>query len=51
MEVKLRTVDDADANFERDRGWECKDRVRVVAECSLYKKDREVYMTKVGETF
>ncbi|CAB1108396.1 unnamed protein product [Ectocarpus sp. CCAP 1310/34] len=43
-----RTVDDEDDEFKCDCGFECEDRVHVVAECPLYKKEREVYMTELG---
>ncbi|CAB1121386.1 unnamed protein product [Ectocarpus sp. CCAP 1310/34] len=44
-----RTVDDEDDEFKCDCGFECKDRVHVVAECPLYKKEREVYVTELGK--
>ena len=46
---RYRTVVDEDDKFKCDCGWECEDRVHVVAECSLYKKEREVYMTELGK--
>ena len=46
-EGMCRNVDDEDGNFQCDPGSECEHRVRVVAECSLYKKEREVYMTEM----
>ncbi|CAB1107901.1 unnamed protein product [Ectocarpus sp. CCAP 1310/34] len=45
-----RTVDDEDDEFKGDRDFECEDRVHVVAECPLYKKEREVYVTELGNT-
>lgn len=30
-------------------GFECEDRVHVVAECPLYDQEREVYMTELGK--
>ncbi|CAB1113177.1 unnamed protein product [Ectocarpus sp. CCAP 1310/34] len=44
-----RTVDDEDDEFKCDCGFECEDRVHVVAECPLYKKEREVYVTELGK--
>ncbi|CAM9193488.1 unnamed protein product [Ectocarpus sp. 6 AP-2014] len=32
-----------------DCGFECEDRVHVLAECRLYNKEREVYMTERGK--
>ncbi|CAB1105049.1 unnamed protein product [Ectocarpus sp. CCAP 1310/34] len=43
-----RTVDDEDDEFKCDCGFECEARVHVVAECPLYKKEREVYVTELG---
>ncbi|CAB1112621.1 unnamed protein product [Ectocarpus sp. CCAP 1310/34] len=40
------TADDEDDGFKCDCGFECEDRVHVVAECPLYKKEREVYVTE-----
>ncbi|CAN0558423.1 unnamed protein product, partial [Ectocarpus sp. 12 AP-2014] len=51
---RLRKVDDEDAKFKCGCGSKCEDCVHVIAECQLYKKEREVYMTelgKVGETY
>ena len=45
---RYRTVADEDDKFKCDCGWECEDRVHVVAECSLY-KEREVFMTELGK--
>ncbi|CAB1109836.1 unnamed protein product [Ectocarpus sp. CCAP 1310/34] len=45
-----RTVDEEDDEFKCDCGFECEDRVHVVAECPLYKKEREVYVTELGKT-
>ncbi|CAB1104539.1 unnamed protein product [Ectocarpus sp. CCAP 1310/34] len=39
-----RTVDEEEYEFKCDCGFECEDRVHVVAECPLYKKEREVIM-------
>ncbi|CAB1114720.1 unnamed protein product [Ectocarpus sp. CCAP 1310/34] len=44
-----RTVDEEDDEFKCDCGFECEDRVHVVAECPLYKKEREVYVTELGK--
>lgn len=44
-----RTVDDEDDKFKCDCGFECEDRVHVVAECQWYEKEREVYMTELGK--
>ncbi|CAB1096020.1 unnamed protein product [Ectocarpus sp. CCAP 1310/34] len=44
-----RTVDEEDDEFKCDCGFECEDRVHVVAECPLYKKERELYMTELGK--
>ncbi|CAB1118438.1 unnamed protein product [Ectocarpus sp. CCAP 1310/34] len=44
-----RTVDDEGNEFRCDCGFECIDRVHVVAECPLYKKEREVYVTELGK--
>ncbi|CAB1115185.1 unnamed protein product [Ectocarpus sp. CCAP 1310/34] len=44
-----RTIDDEDDEFKCDCGFECEDRVHVVAECPLYKKEREVYVTELGK--
>ncbi|CAB1102180.1 unnamed protein product [Ectocarpus sp. CCAP 1310/34] len=44
-----RTVDDEHDEFKCDCGFECEDRVHVVAECPLYKKEREVYVTELGK--
>ncbi|CAM9425038.1 unnamed protein product [Ectocarpus fasciculatus] len=46
---RYRTVVDEDDNFMCYCGWECEDRVHVVAECSLYKKEREAYMAELGK--
>ncbi|CAB1096171.1 unnamed protein product [Ectocarpus sp. CCAP 1310/34] len=40
-----RTVDEEDDEFKCDCGFECEDRVHVVAECPLYKKEREVLLS------
>ena len=45
---RFRKVDEEDDKFKCDCGSECEDRVHVVAECSPYKKEREVYMTELG---
>ncbi|CAB1109066.1 unnamed protein product [Ectocarpus sp. CCAP 1310/34] len=44
-----RTVVDEHDEFKCDCGFECEDRVHVVAECPLYKKEREVYVTELGK--
>ena len=44
-----RTVDDEDDEFKCDCGFECEDRIHVVAECPRYKKEREVYVTELGK--
>ncbi|CAB1115356.1 unnamed protein product [Ectocarpus sp. CCAP 1310/34] len=44
-----KTVDEEDEEVKCDCGFECEDRVHVVAECPLYKKEREVYVTELGK--
>ncbi|CAB1097417.1 unnamed protein product [Ectocarpus sp. CCAP 1310/34] len=44
-----RTVDEEDDEFKCDCGFECEDRVHEVAECPLYKKEREVYAAGLGK--
>ncbi|CAB1100297.1 unnamed protein product [Ectocarpus sp. CCAP 1310/34] len=44
-----RTVDDEVDEFKCDCGFECEDRVHVVAECPWYKKERQVYVTELGK--
>ncbi|CAB1105642.1 unnamed protein product [Ectocarpus sp. CCAP 1310/34] len=44
-----RTVDEEDDEFKCDCSFECEDRVHVVAECPLYKKESEVYVTELGK--
>ncbi|CAB1109326.1 unnamed protein product [Ectocarpus sp. CCAP 1310/34] len=46
---RLHKADDEDAKFKCDCGSECENRVHVVAECRLYKKEREVSMTELGK--
>ena len=46
---RYRTVVDEDDNFKCDCGWKCEDRVHVVSECSLYKKERKEYMDELGK--
>ena len=46
---RFRKIDEEDDKFKCDCGSECEDRVHVTAECSLYKKEREVYMTELGK--
>ncbi|CAB1099825.1 unnamed protein product [Ectocarpus sp. CCAP 1310/34] len=43
-----RMVDDEDDEFKCDCGFECEDRVHVVAECPWY-NEREVYVTELGK--
>ncbi|CAB1121545.1 unnamed protein product [Ectocarpus sp. CCAP 1310/34] len=44
-----RTVDEEDDEIKCACGSECDDRVHVVTECPLYKKEREVYVTELGK--
>jgi len=46
---RFRKVDEDDDKFKCQCGAECEDRVHVVAECTLYEKEREVYLTELGE--
>ncbi|CAB1105103.1 unnamed protein product [Ectocarpus sp. CCAP 1310/34] len=44
-----RTVENDDDEFKCDWGFEGEDRVHVIAECPLYKKERGVYVTELGK--
>ncbi|CAB1117562.1 unnamed protein product [Ectocarpus sp. CCAP 1310/34] len=46
---RFRNVDDEDDKLKCECGSGCEDRVHVVAEHPLYKKEREVYMTEIGK--